>query len=89
MAAAEAPDATTRLWRRQPLMARLPHTWSIAAPAVALKRNTAPPSAIALQNKAVAYDILLKTAAETIRLIGADPQHLGAETASTGSSTQR
>jgi Transposase zinc-binding domain len=37
-------------------------------------------AAIALQNKAVAYDILLKTAAETIRIIAADPKHLGAET---------
>jgi hypothetical protein len=40
----------------------------------------APIAAIALQNKALVYDILLKTAAETIRVIGADPQHLGAET---------
>ncbi|MGY2812014.1 hypothetical protein ACVIHF_008744 [Bradyrhizobium sp. USDA 4506] len=40
----------------------------------------APVAAIALQNKAVVYDILLKTAAETIRLISADPKHLGAET---------
>src|SRR5271165_6208774 len=40
----------------------------------------APIAAIALQNKAIAYDILLKTAAETIRVIGADPEHLGAET---------
>ena len=40
----------------------------------------APVAAIALQNKAVVYDILLKAAAETIRIIGADPQHLGAET---------
>jgi hypothetical protein len=40
----------------------------------------APVAAIALQNKAVVYDILLKAAADTIRLIGADPQHLGAET---------
>ncbi len=40
----------------------------------------APIAAIALQNKAVVYDILLKTAAETIRVIGADPQHLGGET---------
>jgi hypothetical protein len=39
----------------------------------------APVADIALQNKAVVYDILLKTAAETIRVIGADPQHLGAE----------
>jgi hypothetical protein len=37
-------------------------------------------AAIALQNKAVVYDILLKAAAETIRIIGADPKHLGAET---------
>jgi hypothetical protein len=40
----------------------------------------APVAAIALQNKAVVYDILLKAAAETIRVIGADPKHLGAET---------
>src|SRR4051794_5044056 len=39
----------------------------------------APIAAIALQNKAIVYDILLKTAAETVRVIGADPQHLGAE----------
>lgn len=37
-------------------------------------------AAVALQNKAVVYDILLKAAAETIRLISADPKHLGAET---------
>ena len=36
--------------------------------------------AMALQNKAIVYDILLKAAAETIRIIGADPKHLGAET---------
>ena len=40
----------------------------------------APIAAIALQNKAIVYDILLKTAAETVRVIGADPQQLGAET---------
>ena len=40
----------------------------------------APVAAIALQNKAVVYDILFKAAAETIRIIGADPKHLGAET---------
>ena len=40
----------------------------------------APIAAIALQNKAVVYDILFKAAAETIRLIAADPKHLGAET---------
>jgi hypothetical protein len=40
----------------------------------------APIAAMALQNKAVIYDILLKAAAETIRLIAADPKHLGGET---------
>jgi hypothetical protein len=35
---------------------------------------------IALQNKAVVYDILFKAAAETVRTIAADPKHLGAET---------
>ena len=34
---------------------------------------------IALQNKAVVYDILFRTAAETLRTIAADPKHLGAE----------
>jgi hypothetical protein len=33
----------------------------------------APIAAIALQNKAVVYDILLKAAAQTIRVISADP----------------
>ena len=40
----------------------------------------APIAAIALQNKALVYDILLKATAETIRVIGANPKHLGAET---------
>jgi Transposase zinc-binding domain len=40
----------------------------------------APLAALALQNKAVVYDLLLKTAAETIRTIAADPEYLGAET---------
>jgi hypothetical protein len=40
----------------------------------------APVAAIALQNKAPVYDMLFKAAAETIRVIGADPKHLGAET---------
>jgi hypothetical protein len=40
----------------------------------------APLAAIALQNKAVVYDILFKAAAETVRIIGADPKYLGAET---------
>ncbi len=37
-------------------------------------------AAIALQNKAAVYDILFKVAADTVRLVAADPQHLGAET---------
>src|SRR5205085_5602989 len=37
-------------------------------------------AAIALQNKTVVYDILFNAAAETIRVISADPKHLGAET---------
>ena len=40
----------------------------------------APIAAIALQNKAVVYDIIFKAAAETIRLIAADPKYLGAQT---------
>ena len=40
----------------------------------------APVAAIALQNKSLVYEILFKAAAETIRVIGADPKHLGAET---------
>jgi hypothetical protein len=34
---------------------------------------------IAFQNKAVLYDLLMRTAAETLRTIAADPKHLGAE----------
>jgi hypothetical protein len=37
-----------------------------------------PIAAIAYQNKAVVYDLLLKTAAETLITIAADPKHLGA-----------
>ena len=40
----------------------------------------APIAAMALQNKAVVYDILFKAAAETVRIIAADAKHLGAET---------
>jgi hypothetical protein len=36
-------------------------------------------AAIALQNQAVVYGILFRTAAETLRTIAADPKHLGAE----------
>ncbi len=39
-----------------------------------------PIAAIALQNKAVVYDILFTAAADAIRMIAADPKHLGAET---------
>jgi hypothetical protein len=34
---------------------------------------------LALQNKRVVYNILFATAAETLRIIAADPKHLGAE----------
>ena len=40
----------------------------------------APLAALALQNKAVIYDILFKAAAETVRTIGADAKHLGGQT---------
>src|SRR5579859_4523109 len=36
-------------------------------------------AAVALQNKAIVYAILFRAAAETLRVIGADPKHLGAE----------
>jgi hypothetical protein len=42
-----------------------------------------PTVAIALQNQEVVSDILLKAAAQTIRVIGVAPQHLGAETGMT------
>jgi len=38
----------------------------------------APIAEIAFQNKTVVYDILFKATAETLRLIAADPKHLGA-----------
>ena len=34
---------------------------------------------IAFQNKAVVYDLLMRTAADSLRTMAADPQHLGAE----------
>ena len=42
---------------------------------------TLPPTVaeIAFQNKALVYAILFRTAAETLRIVGADPRHLGAE----------
>jgi hypothetical protein len=42
---------------------------------------TLPPAAaeIAFQNKQVVYGLLFRAAAETLRTIGADPKHLGAE----------
>ena len=39
----------------------------------------APAAEIAFQNKAAVYAILFRTAAETLRMIAADPKHLGAE----------
>lgn len=39
----------------------------------------APVAAIAFQNKAAVYAILFKAAAETLRIIAADPKHLGVE----------
>jgi hypothetical protein len=39
----------------------------------------APIAEIAFQNKVVVYGILFKAAAETLRIIAADPKHLGAE----------
>jgi Putative transposase/Transposase zinc-binding domain len=44
----------------------------------------APVAAIALQNKRTVYDILFKAAADTIRIISADPKHMGAETGMIG-----
>jgi hypothetical protein len=38
----------------------------------------APISAMAFQNKAVVYDLLFRTAADTLLTIAADPKHLGA-----------
>jgi hypothetical protein len=38
----------------------------------------APVAAIAFQNKAVIYDLLFRTAADTLLTIAADPKHLGA-----------
>jgi len=40
-------------------------------------------SPIAYQNKAVVYDLLLRTAAETLLTIAADPRHLGARIGAT------
>jgi hypothetical protein len=37
-------------------------------------------ASLALQNKAVVYDMLFKAAAETVRTIAGDPKHLGVET---------
>jgi hypothetical protein len=34
---------------------------------------------IAFQNKAVVYDLLMRTAADTLRAMAADPEHLGAD----------
>lgn len=37
----------------------------------------APVAAIAFQNKAAVYAVLFRTTAETLRIIAADPRHLG------------
>ena len=42
------------------------------------------PAAIAFQNKALVYAILFKAAAETLRIIAADPKHLGADRSDRG-----
>ena len=39
----------------------------------------APVAAVAFQNKAVVYDLLFRTAADTLLTIAADPKHLGAK----------
>ncbi len=39
----------------------------------------APIAAVAFQNKAVVYDLLFRTAADTLVTIAADPKHLGAK----------
>ena len=44
-----------------------------------------PIAAIAYHNKAIVYDLLLKTAAETLITIAADPKHLGARIGLTAS----
>ena len=36
-------------------------------------------AAIAYQNKSVVYNLLFAATAETLRIIAADPKHLGAE----------
>jgi hypothetical protein len=38
-----------------------------------------PVAAIALQNKEVVYNVLFRAASETLRIIAADPKHLGAQ----------
>jgi hypothetical protein len=39
----------------------------------------APVAAIAYQNKEQVYDILFRTASDTLQTIAADPKHMGAE----------
>ena len=43
----------------------------------------APVAAIAKQNKSIVYGLLFEAAAQTLKVIAADPRHLGAETAAT------
>ena len=57
--------------RARPICCRSPiSTWSSPC-----RAEIAP---IAYQNKAVVYDLLFRTAAETLLTIAADPKHLGA-----------
>ena len=60
-------------------------TWPPTAPRSRSGRSSkkskiagAPVAAIAYGNKAVIYDLLFRTAADTLLTIAADPKHLGA-----------
>ena len=62
--------------RARPICCRSPiSTWSSHC-----RAEIAP---IAYQNKAVVYDLLFRTAAETLLTIAADPKHLGARIGAT------
>ena len=53
-------------------------TGTVRSARVSPAPNGWPIASIALQNKAVVYDILFRAAAETVQTIAADPKHLGA-----------
>ena len=61
-------------------MARRPRGGAVAGSAIIHVVFTLPAAigAIAFQNKAAVYDLLFRTAAETLITIAADPKHLGA-----------